>query len=84
MACESPPDLLITDLEMPSCNGFDLIQAFRHAEDRRLRQIPIIVCSSRGEVHSLNRALDFGATSFVTKPLHFRELKMAIENLQPS
>lgn len=81
LAEQSPPDLLITDLEMPGGDGFDLIQAIRHSDDLRLRAIPIIVCSSCGERYSLNRALDCGATSFVTKPLHPSELQMAIDNL---
>lgn len=40
LAACSPPDLLITDLEMPVCSGFDLIRAIREADDLRLRKIP--------------------------------------------
>lgn len=79
-ANSAPPDLLITDLEMPFRDGFNLIYAIRNANNRYLRQISIIVCSSSG-ASSLNRALDCGATSFVTKPIHQRELLMAINNL---
>lgn len=84
LAASSPPDLVITDLEMPGGNGFDLIQAIRHADNLRLRQIPIIVCSSCGENYSLNQALDCGATSFVTKPLNCIELQIALNNLHVS
>ncbi len=82
IAVESPPDLLITDLEMPGGDGFDLILSIRNSNDARLRKIPVIVCSSRNERCSLIRAFDLGATSFVTKPLHQSELQMAISNLQ--
>lgn len=81
MATQAPPDLLITDLEMPGSDGFFLIDAVRHSKDFRIRNLPIIVCSSRRESCLLNLALDCGATSFVTKPLHRLELKLAIANL---
>ena len=81
LATFSPPDLLITDLEMPIRDGFDLIDVIRNSKNHFLRQISIIVCSGCRESYSLNRALDCGATSFVTKPVHQRELLMAINNL---
>jgi len=81
LATFSPPDLLITDLEMPIRDGFNLIDVIRNADNYLLRQISIIVCSGCNESDSLKRALDCGATSFVTKPVHQRELLMAINNL---
>ncbi len=82
MAVQSPPDLLITDLEMPGGGGFDLIYAIRNSCDERLCRISIIVCSSRSEIYTLNTALDYGANSFVTKPVHRNELYLAINNLR--
>lgn len=77
----APPDLLITDLEMPGGDGFGLIGAIRRSDDARLRTLPIVVCSSRGDKLYLNLALEIGADLFVTKPLHARELRIALENL---
>ena len=77
----APPDLLITDLEMPGGDGFGLISALRRSRDDRLRTLPIVVCSSRGDEQYLNRALEVGADLFVTKPLNARELRIALENL---
>ncbi len=81
LASETPPDLVVTDLEMAGGDGFKLIQSIRNSDNEHLRRIPVIVCSSCGDRSSLNRALDMGATSFVTKPLHQCELRMAINNL---
>lgn len=77
----APPDLLITDLEMPRGDGFGLIGALRRSSDARLRTLPIMVCSSRGDKPYLDRALEIGADMFVTKPLNARELRIALENL---
>lgn len=81
LAKYAPPDLLITDLEMPGGDGFGLIGALRRSDDPRLRALPIMVCSSRGDKLYLDRALEIGADLFVTKPLHARELRIALENL---
>lgn len=40
------PDLIITDLEMPVVSGMQLIHQVRNSTDRRIRPIPIFVCSS--------------------------------------
>ena len=81
LATCAPPDLLITDLEMPGGDGFGLICALRRSNDARLRSLPIVVCSSRGDELYLDRALEVGADLFVTKPLNARELQIALENL---
>lgn len=81
LAKSAPPDLLITDLEMPGGDGFGLIGALRRSHDARLRALPIMVCSSRGDKLYLDRALDIGADLFVTKPLNAIELRIALENL---
>lgn len=74
------PDLIVTDWEMPVWTGFDLIAALRSSSNERLKQIPIIVCSTRRDEADQNSAIDRGADVFVTKPVHKRELRLAIEN----
>lgn len=81
LAKSAPPDLLITDLEMPGGDGFGLIAAIRRSEDAQLRCVPIVVCSTRGDKPYLDRALEIGADLFVTKPLNARELRIGLENL---
>src|SRR6202453_1775959 len=63
------PDLVITDLLLPTMDGPELC--------RRLRaktQIPIIVLSVRGEEKTKVQALDAGADDYVTKPFGIEEL----------
>jgi two-component system, OmpR family, KDP operon response regulator KdpE len=63
------PDLVLTDLSMPVCDGFELITAIR-AKART----PILVLSVRGDDADKIRALDLGADDFVTKPFSVAEL----------
>ena len=63
------PDLVLTDLAMPTSDGFELIAAIRATS-----RTPVIVLSVRGADADKVRALDLGADDFVTKPFSVAEL----------
>jgi two-component system, OmpR family, KDP operon response regulator KdpE len=63
------PDLVITDLAMPTMDGLELCRRLRATS-----QIPIIVLSARGEERTKVEALDLGADDYVTKPFGMDEL----------
>lgn len=63
------PDLILTDLAMPTMDGFSLISAVR-----KTSSTPIIVLSVRGGEADRVRALDLGADDFVAKPFSVAEL----------
>jgi two-component system chemotaxis response regulator CheY len=59
-------DLMILDLNMPDIGGFEVIQFVRGQD--RLRDLPILVVTTRGDEGSRGRALELGASRFLTKP----------------
>ncbi len=63
------PELVITDLMMPTLDGIELCQRLR-----AVSQVPIIVLSVRGQEQMKVRALDAGADDYVTKPFNTNEL----------
>ncbi|HKT87735.1 MAG TPA: response regulator transcription factor [Candidatus Sulfotelmatobacter sp.] len=63
------PNLIITDLSMPSIDG---VQLCRHV--RAISQVPIIVLSVRDKEQHKVEALDAGADDYVTKPFGMNEL----------
>jgi len=63
------PDLVITDLAMPSMDGLELCRKLRASS-----QLPIIVLSVKSEERTKVRALDLGADDYVTKPFAIGEL----------
>ena len=62
-------DLLITDLEMPHMDGFELTQKLRNS--KTYSELPIIVITGTGHSDAVERAFSAGATSFLTKPINW-------------
>jgi len=67
---QNPPDIVLLDLEMPTLDGFGVLEALRR--DPRHRDLPVIVVTGREDVEAVDRAFNAGATSFVVKPLNWR------------
>ena len=61
-----PFDLLILDLNMPDIGGIEVVEFVRGQD--RLRHLPIIIVTTRGDEASRARALAVGANRFMTKP----------------
>jgi DNA-binding response OmpR family regulator len=70
------PDLMLLDLEMPNMDGFQLLEELNKAG--RLDAFPVIVVTGREDVAAIDRAYRAGATSFVVKPLNWRQLSYQI------
>ncbi|NTX02705.1 response regulator [Myxococcus sp. CA051A] len=62
----SPYDLLVLDLNMPDIGGIEVVEFVRGQD--RLRTLPIIIVTTRGDEASRARALSAGANRFMTKP----------------
>ena len=60
---QGEPDLLITDVEMPRMNGFDLLSEVR----RRSQRLPVVMLSTRGSVEDRKRATRLGANAYLVK-----------------
>lgn len=59
-------DLVLLDLNMPDIGGLEVLE-FVRAQDK-LRELPIIVVTTRGDETSRSRTLEAGASAFMTKP----------------
>ncbi|MEJ2369369.1 MAG: response regulator [Gemmatimonadales bacterium] len=77
---QSPPDIVLLDLRMPSLDGFqvldalpDLVPDFEH--------LPVLVLTSDTSREAKSRALSNGASDFVNKPLSPGEVRLRVSNL---
>ena len=64
------PTLMLLDLNLPDRDGLEVCRALRGVDDRRLREMPIVVLTGArsGDV-DLREAFQSGTTDFVTKPV---------------
>jgi two-component system chemotaxis response regulator CheY len=69
-------DLIITDLNMPNIDGFELIKTVR--ENKDYEDIPIIVLSSLGSEKDIERGLGLGANSYLVKPFDPKKINYEV------
>jgi chemosensory pili system protein ChpA (sensor histidine kinase/response regulator) len=72
-------DLVVTDLEMPRTNGYELLSHLR--QDPQTRRIPVMVVTSRAGAKHRDRAIKEGAAAFLTKPVQEDQFIAAVGNL---
>jgi CheY-like chemotaxis protein len=58
-------DLVITDVDMPRMDGFELTARLR--ADERLRDIPVIIVTARDSIDDRRRGFEVGADAYVMK-----------------
>ena len=76
---ELAPDLLITDINRPEMDGFELIEAVRKVH--QFRGTPILVLSTEFSDDKKLRASTVGATGWITKPFDAVKLGAAIRRV---
>lgn len=77
-ACECSPDLIISDLEMPEANGFDLLTSVR--SDTTLTMVPFIMVTGVSDRASTRQAMELGADDYLTKPFVPEEVMSAVRS----
>ena len=79
---ERKPDIMLLDIEMPRMDGFEVANLVRH--DSTLKDLPIIMITSRtGEKHR-ERAMAIGVNDYLGKPYQETVLLAAIDQLLQS
>jgi PAS domain S-box-containing protein len=68
----APPDLVLSDVMMPTLDGFGLVAAIR--QDPATRSVPIILLSARAGEGAQIEGLGSGADQYLVKPFSAREL----------
>ncbi|MHC4537119.1 MAG: response regulator [Planctomycetota bacterium] len=77
-ATNEKPDLIVLDINMPVLNGHEMIRRLRG--NRKLKEIPVIMCTMSNKVQDITAAASFNISGYVTKPFDFAELIEKISN----
>ena len=75
------PQVILLDLKMPRMDGLECLKRIRSNEDRRIRQIPVVVLTTSKEERDIIESYNLGANSYICKPVDFDQFHKAILNL---
>lgn len=79
-------DLVLCDISMPEMSGLDVLHTIRRTP--RLADLPVVMCTARGEKADRSAAVEAGADGYILKPFSSHELlslvKRHLEAARPS
>ncbi|HJS20286.1 MAG TPA: response regulator [Anaerolineales bacterium] len=70
------PHLMIVDINMPEVSGLDLVEFLRRRPE--WKDMPLVILSSETSDTMVDKALRYGADSYITKPVTLEELENAL------
>jgi chemosensory pili system protein ChpA (sensor histidine kinase/response regulator) len=76
---DSIPDLMLLDIEMPRMDGFEVASFVRN--DDRLKDIPIIMITSRTGSKHKEKAMEIGVNRYLGKPFQEDDLVSNINDI---
>jgi len=71
------PDVILLDIMMPEISGLDILRQMRREPE--LANIPVIVITAKSMPSDIKNGMEAGASTYLTKPVGFLELKDAVE-----
>src|SRR5262245_56052113 len=75
------PDVLLLDVMMPLCDGFEVCRRLR--SNQATRGIRILILTAHGREAEVDRGLAVGADGYITKPFSNKELVAKVRGLLP-
>ncbi|OGR83027.1 MAG: hypothetical protein A2901_01845 [Elusimicrobia bacterium RIFCSPLOWO2_01_FULL_54_10] len=72
------PDFILLDIEMPVMDGFGTLKKLK--ADPNLAHIPVAMLTSSTNEEDVLKSYNFGAVSFITKPMNFEGYAQLVEN----
>ena len=73
------PTVMLLDINLPRVNGLEVLERIR--ADKRTQFLPVVILTSSDEERDRLKSYEFGANSFVRKPLDFTDFAEAVARL---
>jgi PAS domain S-box-containing protein len=77
LAFNTPPDLVLLDIQLPGMDGFEVLRRLR--ADPRTAQVPVVAVSANAMLDDLARAREAGFDDYLTKPLDLQRLRALVQ-----
>jgi twitching motility two-component system response regulator PilH len=74
-----PPDLVVLDIVMPRMNGYEVCRRLK--SDPKTQNVPVVMCSSKGEEFDRYWGMKQGADAYIAKPFQPTELVGTVKQL---
>ncbi|MCC9624468.1 response regulator [Thalassospira sp. MA62] len=79
MITQEHPDMILLDVMMPGCDGFEVVRTVRNAPGTQA--IPIMMLTAKTREVDRRKALELGVDDFVTKPFSTRDVVARVKAL---
>jgi len=73
------PDLIVLDIVMPKMNGYEVCRRLK--ADPKTQNVPVVMCSSKGEEFDRYWGMKQGADAYIAKPFQPTELVGTVRQL---
>ena len=73
------PKIILLDLKLPKVNGLEVLKTIK--SDKRTKMIPVIMVTSSMQDSDIKTAYEYGANSYVVKPVDFNKFIEAMSHL---
>jgi twitching motility two-component system response regulator PilH len=73
------PDLVVLDIVMPRMNGYEVCRRLK--ADPKTQNVPVVMCSSKGEEFDRYWGMKQGADAYIAKPFQPKELIGTVKQL---
>jgi PAS domain S-box-containing protein len=74
-------DLMLLDIHMPGCDGFEVIKTLRQREETTGKHLPVIALTARATQSDRDRCLGAGMDDYLAKPISAAELSSALDRV---
>ncbi|NJM27131.1 MAG: response regulator [Pseudanabaena sp. RU_4_16] len=75
----SRPDIVVLDIVMPRMNGYELCRRIK--TDPKTQEVPVVMCSTKGEEFDRYWGMRQGADAYIAKPFQPQELVGTVKQL---
>lgn len=76
---QNDPDAVLLDIRIPGTDGWGVLEHLR--ETGRLESTPVVMLSAHATPSTAERALDEGASAYITKPFDAEELRSTLDRV---